>query len=174
MNVVQRCKLALVEIKANPGIKSKLVVALYRLATLHAKPNVIFYPFTLLFVILHKLFNEFMFGVEISYRTQIGHGLIIWHAYSVVINSGCVIGDNFNIRQCCTVGGNKLPYPRRFIIGNNVSMGVNSCILGDDIAIGDNVIIGAGAIVMTDIADNHFAVMERPIIKPRANHNAAS
>ncbi len=174
MKLLQRFKLSIIEIKANPGVKSKLVVMLYRLASLHNHHHVIFYPFTLCFVILHKLLNEFMFGVEISYRTQIGQGFIIWHAYSVVINSGCRIGNNFSIRQCCTVGGNKLSYPRRFIIGNNVSMGVNSCILGDDIEIGDNVTIGAGVIAMTSIAANHSVIREKPLIKLRAHHPTES
>lgn len=165
--MIRSIKLTLSEVKSNPGIKSKLVVLLYRLASLHAKRVVIFYPVTLLFVLMHKFFNEFIFGVEISYRTRIGNGFVIWHAYSVIINSGCVIGNNFNIRQCCTVGGNKLPYPKHFIIGNNVSMGVNSCILGDEIEIGHNVIIGAGAIAMSNIADNHYVIAHKPLIKTR-------
>ncbi len=167
INIIRNIKLTLSEIRMNPGIKSKLVVLLYRLASLHAKRVRVFYPVTLAFVILHKFFNEFMFGIEISYRTKIGHGFVIWHAYSVIINSGCVIGKNFNIRQCCTVGGNKLPYPKHFIIGDNVSMGVNSCILGDDIEIGHNVIIGAGAIAMTNVADDHYVVAQKPFIKTR-------
>lgn len=166
-NAFRSLKLSFSEIKKNPGVKSKLVVLLYRLASLHAKKVVAFYPITLFFVILHKLFNEFIFGVEISYRTKIGNGFVIWHAYSVIINSGCVIGKDFNIRQCCTVGGNKLPYPRHFIIGDNVSMGVNSCILGDDIEIGHNVIIGAGAIAMSNVADDHYVLAQKPLIKTR-------
>ncbi|WP_313683255.1 serine acetyltransferase [Pantoea sp.] len=167
MNIFRSMKLTLSEIKMNPGIKSKLVVLLYRLASLHARRVSVFYPITLIFVIMHKFFNEFMFGIEISYRTKIGHGFVIWHAYSVVINSGCVIGKNFNIRQCCTVGGNRLSYPEHFIIGDNVSMGVNSCILGDDIEIGHNVVIGAGAIVMTSVADDHYVIAQKPFIKTR-------
>ena len=122
----------------------------------------------------YTLRNEFLFGLDISYRTKVGHRFIIWHAYSVVINSGCVIGNNLSIRQCCTVGGNKLSYPLSFVIGNNVSMDVNSCILGDDIEIGDNVIIGAGVIAMVIIPANHYVVMEKPVFKMRANHQLES
>ncbi|KMB44371.1 hypothetical protein SL56_02364, partial [Klebsiella pneumoniae] len=60
------------EICHNPGIKSKMVVLLYRLATLHTKHYVIFYPITFCFVILNKIINEVIIGVEIPYQTRIG------------------------------------------------------------------------------------------------------
>ena len=50
------------EICHNPGIKSKMVVLLYRLKTLHTKHYVIFYPITFCFVILNKIINEVIIG----------------------------------------------------------------------------------------------------------------
>ncbi|HEO8926329.1 TPA: hypothetical protein QIE94_004455 [Klebsiella aerogenes] len=59
------------EFKLNPGLKSKLTVLFFRLATYHANNNIIAYPFTLFFLLLHKIFNELIFGVEISYKAKI-------------------------------------------------------------------------------------------------------
>lgn len=39
------------------------------------------------------------------------------------------------------------------VIGDNVNIGSNSCIIGE-ISIGDNVIIGAGSIVIKDVPSN--------------------
>lgn len=114
---------------------------------------------------MHKIFNELIFGVEISYKAKIGNGFVIWHAYSVVISSRCSIGKNFHIRQCCTCGANRSLGAGVVRIGDNVSMGANSCILGDDIAIGNNVKLGAGVILMKDVPDDSIIIGHKPIIK---------
>lgn len=153
------------EVKDNPGLKSKIVVLLFRLATLHARKWYFLYPLTVFFVVMNKLINEIIIGIEIPYQTKIGKGFKIWHAHAIVINKHCIIGNNFSIRQSCTIGSNKKSYPDKFLIGNNVSMGANSCILSDDIIIGNNVIIGAGVIVMNNVPDDHYVIGHKPIIK---------
>ena len=67
-----------------------------------------------------------------------------------------VIGKNCTLR-CNTVIGNKeladgtnSSCP---IIGDNVNIGPNSCIIGP-IKIGNNVVIGAGSVVIKDVPDN--------------------
>lgn len=153
------------ELKSNPGIKSRICILFYRLATFHSKKKVLTYPFTLIFLIIHKVVNEFIMGVEISYKAKIGKGFIIWHAYSVIISSRCVIGNNFHIRQCCTCGANRSLSDGVVRIGDNVSMGANSCILGDNITIGNNVKVGAGVILMKDVLDDSVIIGHKPIIK---------
>ena len=44
-------------------------------------------------------------------------------------------------------------YKRQPIIGNTVNLGANVVIIGN-IHIGDNVIVGAGSVVVKDIPDN--------------------
>lgn len=86
----------------------------------------------------------------------IGYGLKISH----IKGGGCVIvsekvGNYFSIRQYTTVGkGNGDACPR---IGNNVTLGANVTIIGG-ITIGDNSIIGAGAVVVKDIPANSIVV----------------
>ncbi|AXY02862.1 hypothetical protein D1115_17910 [Vibrio alfacsensis] len=65
-----------------------------------------------------------------------------------------MIGKNCNISQGVTIGkinqGNKIGAP---IIGNNVYIAPGAKIIGG-IHIGDNVAIGANAVVVTDVPDN--------------------
>ena len=90
------------------------------------------------------------YGIQISPDMSLGHGLYIGHGFSIVINSGTVIGINCNISQCVTIGTNhKTPA----VIGDNVYIGPGVCIV-EDVHIGNNVTIGAGSVVLKDIPDN--------------------
>ena len=90
----------------------------------------------------------------IPQRTQIGYGLYINHGGPVVINPEAVIGNNCNISQYVTIGSN---YKKGAIIGDNVYIGPNCCIV-EDVSIGDNAAIGAGSVVTKDIPANATAV----------------
>lgn len=91
----------------------------------------------------------------IPYSTKIGKGLWFAHPYSTVLNAES-IGDNFRCIHCITLGtkvGMKAENGGRPIIGNNVSIGCNVCIIGP-VVIGNNVTIGAGSVVVKSIPDN--------------------
>jgi serine O-acetyltransferase len=53
------------------------------------------------------------------------------------------------------------------VIGNNVDIGAGAKLLGP-IKIGDNVIIGANAVVLCDVPANSIAVGVPATIKPRS------
>lgn len=96
------------------------------------------------------------YSVEIMLGVQIGEGLFIGHPIGIVVNSGCVIGKNFILRQNTTIG-TTAPDPadhQDILIGDNVSVGANSCIVGSGLSIGDNVTIGAMSFVNKDIPAN--------------------
>lgn len=80
---------------------------------------------------------------------SIGGGILFAHPYSTVLNAE-KIGENFSCIHCTTIGkkGDKRP-----IIGNNVSLGANVTIIGG-VRIGDNVIVGAGSVVVKDVPGN--------------------
>ena len=84
---------------------------------------------------------------------KIGPGLKITHPIGIVIWAGTVIGSNLTLRQNTTIGTTR-PENKPIIIGNNVNIGANSCIIGDGINIGDNVFIGAMSYVNTNIPSN--------------------
>ena len=93
------------------------------------------------------------YGVDISINAQIGPGFRIAHLPGVVITGYVKIGRNFLIRQNTTIGIKTLGLERYdLLIGDNVSVGAHSCILGDTLTIGDNVTIGAMSFVNKDIA----------------------
>lgn len=85
----------------------------------------------------------------ISRTMKIGEGVELLHPFSTILNAER-IGKNFSFRNCTTIGAKANGRPT---IGNNVTLGVNVCIIGK-ISIGDNVTVGAGSVVTKDIPDN--------------------
>ena len=75
------------------------------------------------------------------------------HSFATVLNAE-TIGRNFTCRNNTTIGYGKGGRPT---IGDNVDLGVNVTIIGG-IHVGNNVVIGAGAVVVKDIPDNAVAV----------------
>lgn len=83
-------------------------------------------------------------------RENVGGGLIIQHGFATII-SAQQIGINCKIYQQVTIGYNhKLEAP---IIGDNVEVCCGAKIIGG-IRIGNNVVIGANSVVISDIPDN--------------------
>ena len=88
--------------------------------------------------------------VQISASTKIGYGFYIGHNICMVVNSGTIIGNNVNLSQFLNIGTNhKTPA----IIGDNVYIGPHVSIV-EDVKIGCNSSIGAGAVVTKDVPEN--------------------
>lgn len=111
----------------------------FRINTIFSKILRIFYP------------KQATFIIDIN--TKIGGGLILAHPYSTILNASS-IGKNVYVNHLVTIGekDNKKP-----IIGNNVELHANCMVIGG-ITIGDNAIIGAGAVVVKDVPANTIAV----------------
>lgn len=81
---------------------------------------------------------------------SIGGGLIIQHGFSTII-SAQKIGENCKIYHHVTLGYNhELQAP---VLGNNVEVCCGAKVLGG-VTVGDNVLIGAGALVVKDVPAN--------------------
>ena len=93
---------------------------------------------------------QYKFGIEIHPSTKIGYGLRIDHYGGIVVNRHAILGDNITLRNNITIGSNYGKSPK---IGNNVSLGSGSAIIGN-IKLGDNIAIGANAVVVKDVPDN--------------------
>jgi serine O-acetyltransferase len=90
-------------------------------------------------------------GIEIHPGAKIGKGFFIDHGAGVVIGETTVIGNNVTIYQGVTLGGTgKEKGKRHPTIGDNVTIGAEAIILGN-ITIGDNSRIGAGALVTKSV-----------------------
>ena len=70
-----------------------------------------------------------------------------------MIHSDAVIGESCMIAQHVTIGGGNSRYPGIPIIGNNVYISHGAIIFGG-ITIGDNVTVGANAVVCRSFPDN--------------------
>lgn len=93
-------------------------------------------------------------GIDIMLAAEIGPGLNFAHRVGIVIADAARIGENLFIRQNTTIGVKTSGQTGLIRIGNNVELGANVCIIGDDIRIGDNVKIGAMAFVNKSVPDN--------------------
>lgn len=93
-------------------------------------------------------------NLYINCDVKAGEGLIIQHGYGTRIGRGAVIGQNVQIWHGVTIGksksGKNEPLPQ---IGDNVKICANCLILGG-VTIGNNSVIGAGAVVVKDVPDN--------------------
>lgn len=133
---------------------------LYKIATVLQKMH--------LTAISHLLlaFGRMITGIEINLGAKLGKRLFIDHGMGVVIGATSVIGDDVVMYQGVTLGGNKdIPGRRHPIIGNNVTIGAGAKVLGA-ITIGDNVQVGANAVVTKDTpSDTVVAGIPAKIIK---------
>ena len=87
-------------------------------------------------------------------------GLKIMHAGSILINSGSKIGKdcliNVQTALVSTSGTSASP-----VIGNNCKIGIGAILVGG-IHLGDDVAIGAGAVVVKSFDENHITIAGVP------------
>lgn len=89
----------------------------------------------------------------IDFNTKIGGGLQLAHPYSTILNAR-KIGENVYVNHLVTLGEKNGEKPT---IGNNVELHA-ACIIIGGITVGNNAIIGAGAVVTKDVPENSIAV----------------
>jgi serine O-acetyltransferase len=163
MNVFKAINIDLENIlKIDPAARNKVEVFLlypcvhalisYRVAHL-------FYKHKLYFMArLISQLARFFTGIEIHPGAKIGRGLFIDHGMGVVIGETAEVGDNVTIYHGVTLGGTGKDKGKRHpTIGNGVIIGTGAKVLGP-VLIGDNVKIGANAVVITDVPNNSTAV----------------
>jgi serine O-acetyltransferase len=98
--------------------------------------------------------GRFLTGIEIHPGATLGQGVFIDHGMGVVIGETAIIGDYCLIYQNVTLGGTGKELGKRHpTLGNNVVVGAGAKVLGN-IAIGDHVRIGAGSIVLSDVPND--------------------
>jgi serine acetyltransferase len=94
-----------------------------------------------------------LFFVNSSIESIGGGAYVLNHPYGTIINAKR-IGKNFTVCQLTTIGNGR--HGRNDLvpsIGDNVSLGANVNIIGG-IEIGDNVVVGAGSVVVKDVPSN--------------------
>lgn len=92
----------------------------------------------------------FKYSIYIASDTKIGYGLFIGHPCGIIINHTAIIGNNVNLSQFTTIGSNE---KNAAVVGDNVYIGPSCCLI-ENVHVGCNATIGAGAIVTHDIPAN--------------------
>jgi serine O-acetyltransferase len=113
-------------------------------------------PFSFLYKVL-KPVSEVLTGIELPCEVTLGRRFRIDHFGGIVISGDAVFGDDCVIRNGVTVGLKHTGRRGAPVLGNRVDIGAGAKILGA-IRIGDDVQIGANAVVITDVAPNSIAV----------------
>ena len=102
--------------------------------------------------------TRFFTQIEIHPGATIGKSIFIDHGSGVVIGETSEIGDGCTIYQGVTLGGTSLSHGKRHpTLGRNVTVGVNSSVLGA-IVLGDNAKVGGGSVVLRDVPANATVV----------------
>lgn len=111
-----------------------------------------------LFAIALRHLDQFLFACHIGSRAKIGDGCVFQHnGLGVVISEHAVLGDRCMVYQHVTIGALEDGSDEVPVVGDDVVIGANAILLGP-IAIGNGVKIGAGSVVLHDIPNGATAV----------------
>jgi serine O-acetyltransferase len=112
-------------------------------------------------------FIQIITGIELPCEVEIGRNFVIDHFGGIVVSGYAKFGDNCRIRNGVGMGLGLVSAPCAPVIGNNVDIGAGATLLGR-ITLGDNVLIGANAVVVRDVPANCVAVGNPAVVKPRS------
>jgi serine O-acetyltransferase len=110
------------------------------------------------YILLNGLI-QVAWGIELPRSAIVGPGFFIGHFGGITISPEATIGKNCSMSQSITIGisgsGDKCGVP---IIGDNVYIAPGARIFGK-ITVGNNVKIGANAVIYSDVPSNAIAVL---------------
>lgn len=143
------------------------VMAVYRFGNWRygIRNRVIRMPFSFVYKLL-KVFSEILTGIELPCEVKLGRRFRIDHFGGIVISGDAVFGDDCIIRNGVTVGLRHTGERGAPVIGDRADIGAGAKILGS-IRIGDDVAVGANAVVIADVPSNSIAVGVPAKVRPR-------
>ena len=105
-------------------------------------------------------------GIELPCEVPVGRNFRIEHQSAIVVSGHASFGDDCVIRQGVTLGLRHSDEPCAPQLGHRVSIGAGAKLLGA-IRVGNDVEIGANAVVLCDVPDNSIAVGIPARVLPR-------
>jgi serine O-acetyltransferase len=107
-----------------------------------------------------NLYLKTMWGIELPRAAQIGPGLYIGHFGGITVSPQAVLGRYCTISQNITIGVSGAAERRGVpVIGDNVFIAPGARLFGK-IRIGNDVKIGANAVIYKDIPDKAIVVLD--------------
>lgn len=129
------------------------------------RPRLLRAPLSLLYKVLYKVV-EWTCGISLPYTVQLGRRVRLWHHGGMILHARS-IGDDVHIRHNTTFGvahrGRNRAIP---VIGNRVDLGCGVSVLGA-VHIGDDSVIGAHSLVLSDVPPGSLAVGVPARSRPR-------
>jgi serine O-acetyltransferase len=105
-------------------------------------------------------------GAELPCETRVGRRLRIDHSQGIVVSGDAYLGDDVILRNGVTIGLRHTDVRRSPVIGDRVDIGAGAKILGG-IRIGNDSVIGANAVVLTNVPPDSIAVGIPAKVSPR-------
>lgn len=133
-------------------------IALHRFGNwrMSIRPKVMRMPFSIAYRFLARLV-ELVGGIHLPYTVQLGRRIRIWHHGGIVLHARS-IGNDVQIRHNTTFGiATRDQLQAIPIIEDRVDIGCGACVLGD-VTVGHDSLIGANAVVVTNIPPHATAV----------------
>jgi serine O-acetyltransferase len=115
--------------------------------------------------VLRHRFWSVVSGADIPVNaSRLGGGLLLPHPQGVVIHPNAEVGPNCLLLQQVTLGTGPRPGTPR--LGGHVDVGAGAKVLGG-VTIGDHAVIGANAVVISDVPAHAVAVGVPAVVKKR-------
>jgi serine O-acetyltransferase len=137
------------------------------------RPKLLRAPFSLLYKCLYKIV-EWTCGISLPYTVRVGRRVRIWHHGGMILHAAS-IGDDVTIRQNTTFGVARTDHNFELpIIDDRADLGVGVSVLGA-VRVGKGAVVGAHAVVLTDIPDRAVAVgIPARVVRTLAGPQASS
>jgi serine O-acetyltransferase len=159
--------------REDPAAKSSLEILLcyqgLHAVLLHRVANFLYRRRLFVLARLVSTLSRILTAIEIHPGATIGERLFIDHGLGVVIGETAEIGDDVLLYQGVTIGGTGNERGKRHpTLGNRVVVGTGAAVLGN-IRLGDDVRVGAGAVVVHSVPSNSTVVgIPGRVVKTRA------
>ncbi len=122
-------------------------------------------PFSFLYHVLYK-WIQVVAGIELPCEVEIGPGIVIDHFGGIIVSGYAKLGRDCRLRNDVVIGLRNVENPVAPVLGDRVDIGAGAKILGA-IRIGNDVLIGANAVVLCDVPDGCIAVGVPATVRPR-------
>ncbi len=148
-----------------PGFRA---VAVHRFGVwrMGVRPKLLRAPLSLVYRALFRRCRN-VYGIELPYSAQVGRGVVIEHQGGIVVHGASVIGDRCILRQGCTLGLRRLDaLVDAPVLEEGVELGAGAVVLGR-VTLGRGAVVGANAVVLTDVPAGALALGVPATIRPR-------